>query len=127
MNSMRNSATGALSIDVEAAEFVDAPNERGTPERNLLMAVLERAILDFVGNDQKEIDDAEEWFFDGLEGGTYDSNSLNEFSFPWLCQQLDLDPVYVAETVKNMPKRGHRRVAPWYFMKREEEGLKQAS
>lgn len=118
MNSMTNSATGALSIDVEAAEYADTPNERGTPERNLLMAVLERAILDFVGNDQKEMDDAEEWFFSEAENTEdHEHNTLDEFSFPWLCQQLDLDPTYVADTVKNMPKRGHRRVAPWYFMK----------
>ena len=112
MNGMTNSGTGALSIDVEAAEYADAPNEKGTPERNLLMAILERAILDFVGNDVKEMEDAEEWFFTDL-----DDPPLDEFSFPWLCQQLDLDPVFVADTVKNMPKRGHRRVAPWYFMK----------
>ena len=34
-----------------------------------------------------------------------------------VCQQLDLDKNFVAETVKAMPKRGSRRVAPWYFMK----------
>jgi len=112
------SATHILSVDMDASELFAVPSEKGSPERNLLMAVLERAILDFVGNDQKEIDSVEEWIF---SEGSLEAD--NEFSFAWICEQLDLDAPQVSELIKNMPKRGNRRVAPWYF---KEEELKQA-
>ena len=89
--------------------------ERGSPERNMLMSLLERAILDYVGNNHKEVDSAESWLFEEEE----DSNSsLNPtFSFKWICFALDLDHKFVRETVKAMPKRGTHKVAPWYFNK----------
>lgn len=102
-------STNIITVDVDALELFEKPNLKGTPERNLLMAILERAILDFVGNDQREVTAAEEWIFGE------DDTEEDEFSFPWLCQQLDLDRSFVAETVRAMPKRGKRRVAPWYF------------
>lgn len=102
----------ATSIDWSAVGLLDIPNQTGTPERNLLMAILERAILDYVGNDPKEIEEAAEWLFEDLSQTNYD-----QFSFPWLCQQLDLDPYKIAGKVKAMPKRGANRIAPWYFAK----------
>jgi hypothetical protein len=76
----------------------------------LLLAILERAILDYVGNDQREVLEASDWLF-----GKTESSSNTQFSFLWLCEQLDLDPVKVTNTIKAMPRRGDRRVAPWYF------------
>ena len=99
-------------IDFEGFGFFEAPNERGTPERNLLMAILERAILDYVGNDKKELECAREWLFEHGETAPY-----SEFSFPWLCHQLDLDPDKIGQMIWKMPKRGRKRVAPWYFDK----------
>jgi hypothetical protein len=101
-------------IDKDAFVLFDTPNLTGTPERRLLLAVLERAILDFVGNDEKEMDQAKEWLFGDLEFGPSDPTAT-EFSFPWLCQQLDLDIENITEKIKAMPKRGTNRVAPWYF------------
>lgn len=120
---------------MDSLEIFGNQNERGTPERNLLMAVLERAILDYVGNDEREIADAEEWLFDDIEARNLDKISQNEgethdyqknssespllspFTFDWVCQQLDLDSKFVSNTIKAMPKRGNKRVAPWYFDK----------
>lgn len=96
-------------IDEDAFAFIDYPNLTGTPERRLLLAVLERAILDFVGNDVKERDDAEAWIFDTT------ADERIEYSFEWLCHQLDLESKQVRETIQKMPKRGTRRIAPWYF------------
>jgi len=98
------------SIDGDASGLFDAPNVTGTPERRLLLAILERAILDYVGNDQKEISEADEWLF------TFDPEEAI-FSFPWLCRELDLDFKDIAEKIRSMPRRGSRRVAPWYFTK----------
>ncbi len=89
-----------------------APNMTGTPERRLLLAILERAILDYVGNDHREIQEAEEWLF-----GESATEKNVQFSFGWLCEQLDLDPIKIAGHIKSMPRRGNRKVAPWYFAK----------
>lgn len=100
------------AIDDEAVALFDFPNQTGTPERRLLAAILERAILDYVGNDEKEMLEAEEWIFSEV-----DSHTAGEFSFPWLCRELDLDVKFIADKIKAMPKRGSHRIAPWYFSK----------
>lgn len=89
------------------------PNHTGSPERNLMMAVLERAILDFVGNNPADIKSAETWIFAENE------EPQQEFSFTWVCSELDIDPKRIAEAIKAMPKRGNNRVAPWYFSKQQ--------
>ena len=98
--------------DREGGGMYDRPNETGSPERNLLMAVLERAILDLVGNDLKESEEAERWIFGDIEDPSFD-----EFTFPWVCQELDLDCRRTAEMIRAIPKRGSSRIAPWYLTK----------
>jgi hypothetical protein len=93
-------------------QTLGAPNRTGSPERRLLLAILERAILDYVGNDEREATQASEWLF-----GWFGTQIHDHFSFPWLCEQLDLDCHKIALQIKAMPKRGSRRVAPWYFSK----------
>lgn len=100
------------AIDQEAYNLFDEPQLTGTPERRLLLAILERAILDYVGNDPEEMQLAGEWLFDREEN---DGESLSPFSFLWLCQELDLDAEEISATIRAMPRRGKNRVAPWYF------------
>lgn len=96
-------------IDVDATEIFGAYNNTGTPERRLLLAILERAILDYVGNDEDAALSSVEWF-------SSENTSCNvAFSFPWICQQLDLDIDRVLKRIIELPKRGARRGAPWYF------------
>ena len=102
-------------IDSDAEYTFGAPNLTGSPERNLLVAILERAILDYVGNNEREVFEAETWLFSNS-----DDRDDGEFSFDWICQELDLDPVKIARIILAMPKRGSRRVAPWYFNDHEE-------
>lgn len=99
-------------VDRDYYQVFGLPNMTGTPERRLLLAILERAILDYVGNDPREIQEAEEWLFSNLDGGL-----RAHFSFPWVCEQLDLDCFKIAEKIRAMPRRGNRKVAPWYFSK----------
>lgn len=99
------------SIESEEEGMFSPVNEKGTPERNLLMGILERAILDFVGNEPKEVEAANEWIFEC-------NNSMEHFSFPWVCTELDLDPVRISRIIKEMPKRGVKKIAPWYQMKK---------
>jgi hypothetical protein len=105
-----------ILTDVDADEVFGPRNETGSPERNLLVAILTRAILDFVGNEAKEIEAAEDWIFEEPER----SGAINPYSFRWICQHLDLDYTHIADKIKAMPKRGNRRVAPWYFTKTEQ-------
>jgi hypothetical protein len=102
------------NLDQDFAQVFGAPNMTGTPERRLLLAVLERAILDYVGNNPKEVQEAEEWLFESHQLG-----SRAQFSFAWLCEQLDLDPIKISRHIKAMPRRGNRKIAPWYFAKEE--------
>lgn len=89
----------------------EIPNQKGTPERNLLVAVLERALLDYVGNDTRERDAARQWLFAEKKA----SETSEEFSLSWICHQLDLDIDEVLSKVRDMPQRGNQRIAPWYF------------
>lgn len=109
---MEESTSGFPGVDREYYQVVGIPNMTGTPERRLLLAILERAILDYVGNDQREVDEAEQWLF-----GDLDAPKNDQFSFPWVCEQLDLDMYRIAAKIRSMPRRGNRKVAPWYFTK----------
>lgn len=106
-------------VDSEAYSLIDEPKLTGTPERRLLLALLERAILDFVGNDAAEVEAAREWIFGEEDGDTpiSDAHRASPFSFTWVCQELDLDPQNISGIIAAMPRRGSRRVAPWYFQK----------
>jgi len=98
-------------IDEDAFALFEEPNCTGTPERNLLMAILERAIRDYVGNSEQEASEARDWIFERPHV------PFDEFSFGWICQQLDLVPEKIASVIEAMPKRGEHRTAPWYFLK----------
>ena len=87
------------SIDQDEMTLFVIPNLTGTPERNLLMAILERAILDFVGNDGEALREAEDWIFDL-------PSPAMPFTFSWICQQLDLND---AEAIAQwLVDNGHR-------------------
>lgn len=102
------------TVHIDAEDSFGAPQIKGSPERNLLMATLERAILDYVGNHDGEILAAEEWIFAAEE-----EHKPGVFTFAWVCEQLDLEAEKIAYVIKNMPKRGSRRIAPWYFKNEE--------
>ena len=101
-----------FSFDYEEGSAYQELNQTGTPERNLLTAILERAILDYVGNDHKETECAEDWLF-----SAQNTDDFKPFSFQWVCERLDLDHKFVTNEIKKMPKRGKHKVAPWYFLK----------
>ena len=104
---------GRPNIDIDAFNLMPVINLTGSPERNLLMAIVERAILDLVGNNALEESRAKEWLYGDLE----EPGPHGEFSFPWICEELDLDIEETVGKIRQMPKRGNRRVAPWYFAK----------
>lgn len=66
------------------------------PERNLLAAVLARAICDAFGSaqcDRHVVRSARQWLFGKL-------TPARAFSFAWVAQHLDLDPFALQQTLK---------------------------
>ncbi len=97
-----------------AETHVVLPGWRGKaslPERNLLVAMIERAVLDYFGNQAMERSEAETWLF----GLTHEDEP---FSFHWVCGQLDLDPVDITSQIQKMKPRGGTRTQRWWKMRR---------
>lgn len=66
------------------------------PERNLLAAVLARAICDAFGSaqcDRHIVRSARQWLFGAL-------TPTRAFSFAWVAQHLDLEPFQLQQTLK---------------------------
>lgn len=77
----------------------DDENENGSPvkpERNLLAAVLARAICDAFGTAHCErhvVRSARQWLFGKLL-------PKKPFSFAWVCMHLDLDPIELQRSLR---------------------------
>lgn len=100
------------ALDIEVNSIFDIPNHTGSPERRLLMAIFERALLDYVGNDKREYEEAKEWLFEGMP-----HERMSQFTFSWICHELDLDIFEIRKRIADMPRRGASRIAPWYLTK----------
>lgn len=85
--------------------------QRRFPERNLLVAMVERALLDYFGNQALEKAEAANWLFG-------DPKPDQPFSFHWVCGQLDLDAIGVADRLKHIKPRGDLRPQQWWGMRR---------
>ena len=81
------------------------------PERNLLVAMIERALLDYFGNQALDRTEAATWLFS-------EAQPEEPFSFHWVCGQLDLDPVDVATHLRKIKPRGDLRPQQWWGMRR---------
>ncbi len=65
-----------------------------TPERELLIAVLDRAVLDFCGREGELHEKAKEWIF----GESY-AEFEDAFSFVSICEYLGLQPDALRERI----------------------------
>ena len=91
---MSNSkANNKFSPEHEDEQEVQSPVK---PERNLLAAVLARAICDAFGTAHCErhiVRSSRQWLFGKL-------TPKIPFSFAWVCLHLDLDPVALQESLR---------------------------
>lgn len=90
--SLSRGRTGALD-DSDGASV----GSSAKPERNLLAAVLARAICDAFGSaqcDRHIVRSARQWLFGGL-------NPSRAFSFAWVARHLDLDPLALQHTLRS--------------------------
>ena len=73
--------------------------ENKLPEKNLLVAILRRALFDYFGRVESEKLAAKEWLFD--------AEAVNdEFSFEWVCEQLGNDANEIRNRISTI-KRLH--------------------
>lgn len=78
-------------------EEVSLASRSVKPERNLLAAVLARAICDAFGSaqcDRHVVRSARQWLFGAL-------TPSRAFSFAWVAQHLDLDPCALQQTLRS--------------------------
>ena len=67
------------------------------PEHDLLLAVLDRSVLDYHGSSRALRKDAAEWLFN--DKGSYNKG---EFSFEWVCEQLGIEEESVRASIKRL-------------------------
>lgn len=83
--------------EASSEEELSVSTREVKPERNLLAAVLARAICDAFGSaqcDRHVIRSARQWLFGAL-------TPKKAFSFAWVAQHLDLDPKGLQITLKS--------------------------
>ena len=91
------SSTSALKKFAPEREEDNEAASPVKPERNLLAAVLARAICDAFGSAHCErhvVRSARQWLFGRLA-------PKNSFSFAWVCLHLDLDPLGLQDCLRN--------------------------
>jgi len=66
-----------------------------TPELELLIAILDRAVLDYCGREGELHEKAKSWLFS-------EGNLEDPFSFKSICSHLRLDPSAVIKRVENL-------------------------
>ena len=67
----------------------------GSPERELLSAVLRRAIQDFQCDNKKLSGEAAKWILCGSAGPKAEG-----FSFSWVCEQLEINSELLLKKIK---------------------------
>ncbi len=85
------------------------PAAAPSPERELLVAVLQRAILDYVGSGRLLSTDAGDWLFD---------ESDHDFSFAWVCGHLGLEPDAVRLNLRRLRLGTKKDKAPLRVLRR---------
>jgi hypothetical protein len=71
------------------------------PERELLLAVLDRCVLDYHGTNLKLKAAANEWLFEEEP-----QDVRREFSFPWICEFLGLEKSRLRDCIRALDLSG---------------------
>ncbi len=100
------------AYDPDYNDYFDSPSHLGSPERRLLAAILERAVLDYHGNDKRQASAAEEWLTEWQQDDT--ENNHEQFTFPWVCEQLELQPKDTTNMIINK-KRNRKTPQPHLY------------
>jgi hypothetical protein len=84
---MKQSEMTGLTVD--ETDGIGSWSSGAAPERKLLAAVLERAVLDLMCDDKEVVTMSEEWFNESFV------DNPEVFTFQYVCFMLDLDAVTI--------------------------------
>ncbi|MCB0344756.1 MAG: hypothetical protein KDD66_06550 [Bdellovibrionales bacterium] len=85
-------------------------NSRRLPEHNLLIALLNRALLDYLGSSGDDHINAGEWLF-------AEDDAEDTFSYRWVCDHLGLEPDFLLGGVRVMREESNGKVKRWYLQR----------
>jgi hypothetical protein len=110
----------SFSIDDDAFLVMNPTEGARSPEERLMLAVLERAIRDYIGGAPEERDDAEEWLFADDDPTTDDREvqKFEPFSFPWICHVLDLNGAQILKRIVIAAEQSKSGTLPFFLDKR---------
>lgn len=80
------SSEASFWVDDEYELLTEVREWMDVPEKRLLYAIVERAVRDCLGSRDEDSQEATEWLF--CDGNTRETIP---FSFPWICENLELD------------------------------------
>lgn len=100
-------------IEFSTETTIERAEHFWTPERQLLFAILRRAMFDYTGSDDSLRDEAAAWIFGELEDPSFD-----EFSFPWLCDQLNMDYNSAATVISRLPRDSYFALSGGRYLKK---------
>jgi hypothetical protein len=66
-----------------------------TPEQELLLATLDRAVLDYYGSELRALGEAGDWLFGK-------SDPAIAFSFEWTCAYLEAEPAALRDRIRQL-------------------------
>lgn len=82
---MENKNKEGLVATIELDESVDSTNSELPPEKKLRFAIIERAVLDWLGKDKVQVRSAKEWILAPIV------EKPDDHTFQSICSILDLD------------------------------------
>ncbi len=91
-----------------------------TPERELLIAILDRAVLDYSGREGELHQKAKEWIF-----GVQDLDNL--FSYNSICEHLGINPEALRQRIRNLDIPKNVSQAHRWLRKKVQTGQKNNS
>ncbi|NMC64224.1 MAG: hypothetical protein GYA55_13755 [SAR324 cluster bacterium] len=95
---MKQELSESVFLDEEAQNLFGIAENLSSPEKRLLYAICERSVRDLFSSFSEERDSAIEWL--------KDSEGNDPFSFPWICEILDLNREALLEKIWSLQKIG---------------------
>lgn len=112
-----NTTINSLMVVDDLEAFIGGAGDERSPEERLLMAVVERAVRDYLGGSIEDQDCAEQWLFSECEENL-NFDLVEPFSFAWICHALSLDLGRVRSRIRNVFEMSRTGALPFYVDKR---------
>ena len=87
-------------VEQDSYLFIDINEYNKSPEKRLLCGMCERAVRDLLSSNEEESEDARTW----LE----DNEGLEPFSFPWVCEALDLNREHLLQRIYRIASHSNK-------------------